>query len=158
SVRNGFISLGILIGCFIGVQLWTRALIEAERKRDREHAAEVRAVLADAPSRNNLPALKQEPAEEVLLPDFANCTRYSPQAKIVPEEKALPAPERTVPRALYPDRYSYSATYACDLGQNEIPVEVTAYPTAAWANYDVKPMPVLYEGKVWKIAKFGNNI
>jgi hypothetical protein len=45
SARNGFVSLGVLVGCFIGVQFWTNALIREERKRDAEHSAQVRSVL-----------------------------------------------------------------------------------------------------------------
>lgn len=156
--RNGFTTLGVLLGCFISVQLWTSALIHEERKRDAEHWAQVRAVLAHAPSRENLPPLKEEPAEEVLLPGIADCARYSPQMKILPAEDILPVLEKTIPRALFPERYSYSATYADELMQNYIPVEITAYPTADWAGYHVKPMPVLYPGKIWKLAKYGNNI
>ncbi|HET8890862.1 MAG TPA: hypothetical protein VFQ41_18300 [Candidatus Angelobacter sp.] len=158
QASNGLISLGILVGCFIGVQLWTAVLIREERKRDVEHRAQVRAVLARAPSRENLPPLEQQPAEEVLLPKIAGCAGYSPQMKILPAEDILPVLEKTIPRALYPERYSYGVTYADDLMQNYIPVNITAYPTADWAAYYVKPMPVLYPGKVWKLVKFGNNI
>lgn len=156
--RNGLISLGILLSCFIGVQLWTSVLIREERKRDLEHQAQVRAVLAHAPSRENLPPLAQDSAEDVLLPKIAGCTRFLPRMKVLPAEDVLPVLEKTIPRALYPERYSYSTTYADDLMQNNIPVDITAYPTADWATYYVKPMPVLYPGKVWKLVKFGNNI
>jgi hypothetical protein len=155
--RKGFISLAILVVCFIGVQIWTSALISDERKRDIEHRAQVRAVLAHPPSREDLPHLEQEPAEKVLLPDIAACTRYSPQRKTLPAEDALPILENTIPRALYPERYSYSATYEDGSG-NYIPVVIAAFPTADWAGYSVKPMPTLYPGKVWKLVKSGNNI
>jgi hypothetical protein len=157
SARNGFISMGILVGCCIGIQIWTTTLIKQERYREVEYQAQVRAVLREAPSRENLPQLKEEPAEEVLLPDIANCTRYSPKMKILAAEDALPVLEKTIPRALYPERYSYSATYA-DANGNDIMVEVTAFPTADWAGYLVKPMPTLYPGKIWKLVKSGNHL
>ncbi len=157
AARNGLISLGILIACFSGVQLWSTALIHAERKRDAEHRELVRAILSHSPSRENLPPLEWEPAEEVLLPDIGGCTRYGPQLKILFAEDVLPAVDKAIPRALYPERYSYSATYSDD-GGNYIPVEITVYPTPAWASYDVKPLPVLYPGKVWNLMKFGNRI
>ncbi|HEY1939952.1 MAG TPA: hypothetical protein VGJ33_18640 [Candidatus Angelobacter sp.] len=157
-VRNGFITLGILFGCFIGVQLWTRALIRDERKRDAEHLGKVRTVLAHAPSRENLPPLEQESAEKVLLPDTAGFTRYGPRLKILPAEEGLPVLEKTTPRALYPERYSYTATYADVFMLNRIDVDITAYPTVDWAGYYLKPMPVLYPGSVWKLEKFGNTI
>ena len=41
---------------------------------------------------------------------------------------------------------------------NTIPVNVTAFPTADWASYYVKPITVLYTRNTWKLLKFGNNI
>ncbi len=155
--RNGLISLGILIGIFFSVQLWTSALIREERKRDAEHLAQIRAVFAYAPSRDNLPRLIQESSEDVL-PQIAGCTRYWPHMNILSAETVLPALETTTSRALYPERYSYTTTYADTYMLNTIPVNVTTFPTADWANYYVKPTTVLYTRNVWKLMKFGNNI
>jgi hypothetical protein len=41
---------------------------------------------------------------------------------------------------------------------NSIEVDIITYPTADWASYYLRPMPVLYPGKVWNLVKFGNTI
>jgi hypothetical protein len=165
-VGNGFISLGILITCFSGVQLWTSAAINQHRKMEAQHQEQIRVELAkslsDAPSRDNLPPLAQEPIEAILLEKAAGCTRFGPKSKMLPAEEALPAIEKKSPRALHPQRYSYTATYS-DMVGSIVPVEVTSFPTTDWARYGVRHTPgpnmfILYPDHVWKPVKFGNNI
>jgi hypothetical protein len=163
STRNGFISLSILFSCFVGVQLWTRVAVKEHAKEVEQFQARVRVEitqsLADAPSRENLPPLEQEPVDEVLLEKPAGCTRFGSRSTMVPAENVLPTTENVNARALRPKRYSYTATYA-ELCNAIIPVEVTAYPTAVWARYVVmRPsVLILYPKNAWKVLKLGNNL
>jgi hypothetical protein len=133
STRNVFISLGILFSCFIGVQLWTRVAVKEHAKEVEQFQARVRVEitqsLADAPRRENLPPLEEEPVDELLLEKPAGCTRFGSRSTMVPAENVLPTTESVNARALRPKRYSYTASYA-ELCNAIIPVEVTAYPTA----------------------------
>jgi hypothetical protein len=163
SARNGFISMGILVGCFIGVQLWTHYAVKEHAREVEQFQSRVRVEIArsfaDAPSRENLPPLEQEPVDEVLLEKPAGCTRFGARLTMLPEENALPASENVNARALRPNRHSYTASYA-DLCDAIIPVEVTVYPTAVWARYVVmRPnVLILYPKNAWKVLKFGNNL
>lgn len=157
SARNGLISIGILVATFVAVQLWTSALIYQERRKNAEHQAHMRAALAHAPSRENLPLLEQEKIEKIFPADVAGSKPSPADVKMLPDEHVLPAGERSNPRALYPRRYFYKSTYFNPIDGESISVEVTAFPTTDWASYYVRSRPIFDRTNVWERIEVGNN-
>jgi hypothetical protein len=69
SVRNGFITLGILVGCFIGVQIWTSVVVKRHAKM-LPPAARLSRIVAPWPTGEISPLPSQPPG---LHGPFVSC-------------------------------------------------------------------------------------
>jgi hypothetical protein len=165
STRNGFITLGILIAYSIGLTLWTAAVVSRYGKAVHQSQARVEGELAQslaaAPSRENLPAVRENPVDELLvMQPIAGWAPYASGGGMLPAENFLPSQEMANQRALRPQRYSYGASYTD--GSRALRVNVTNYPIPEWAKYELRHIPtsnelIIHPDWVKKLVKFGNN-
>jgi hypothetical protein len=164
-LRNGWIALGILVGYFVGLHIWTASVLHRYAEMVEQNQArvkrEIAQALADAPSRENLPPVQQSPLDEMLIMHgVAGWTPYASAAKMLSAENVVPNSEKRVPR---PQRYSCGASYTGGDNSFGLRVKVTTYPTADWAKYDLRNEPVtneIIEHPDWikRLTKFGNNL
>lgn len=118
--------------------------------------------LAEAPRFEDLPTSTAKPLDEVLLlkevngwqPAFSNFRDY-------PAQKDLG--EMNAP---FPHRRTYSVTYgsaAAAQAPSGVTVNVTVYPNAQWAKYEVRNTPAAYEfidheDSIRLLKRFGNKV
>jgi hypothetical protein len=167
SRRNGFVALGILGVYFIALHLWTHAVVKRYGERAKQYQARVKDELADslavAPSLENLPPVQQDPIEKVvLMHTVAGWSPYVSGSRMLPAEAGFRDSLRN-PVAPRPQRYSSGISYTDASGRIGLSVEVTTYPTADWARYELRHIPtpnalIYYPESVRKLAIFGNNV
>jgi|ERR1044071_1295387 hypothetical protein len=169
SLRNGFISLGLLVGYFICLHVWTGAVVKRYARSVEQYQARVKTELAqslaEAPSRENLPAVEQKPIDEALLRHkIGGWAPYGSDSRMLPAETTLPAYEKANTRALLPQRYLSSVSYWDGGNGMALPiVNVTTYPTADWARYELRHIPtsneiIIRPDSVKQVMKFGNRL
>lgn len=169
SLRNGYISLGLLVGYFISLHVWTGAVVKRYARMVEQYQTRVKIELAqslaEAPSRENLPAVEPKPIDEALLrQEIGGWTPYGSDSRMLPAETTLPAYEKANSRALLPQRYLSSISYSDGRNGMALPVvNVTTYPTTAWAKYELRHIPtsnkiIIRPDSVKKVMKFGNRL
>jgi hypothetical protein len=168
SLRNGFVSLGILVAYFIGLHIWTASVLQRSAKLNDQYMSRVKTELAqslaDAPSPENLPTPEQKSVSELFFMEgVAGWKPYRWDARMLPAETALPPYDKADSRALLPQRYLSMAAHTNGSSDFPLWVRVTTYPTSDWARYELRHTPntnelIFHPDSIKKLSKFGNNL
>jgi hypothetical protein len=142
---------------------WAHSFQVRERKRIHELQtrvkAEISTSLAEAPTLENLSAPAPKPLDQVLLIQEINGWKpYSSGSQDYPAQKnggdtSAPSPERR----------TYYARYATLGNDWAVQANVTEYPNAEWAKYEVRNTPMPHEfishgDSIKPLVRFGNNL
>jgi len=164
--KSRFAVFPILVGYFAVVSVWSNLARERAHEEKRELrtriAAEITQSLAEAPSLENLPQLKPQPMDQVLvMHQVASWTPYYSGSYDRPAEPAGISGYH--PYAPYPHRLIYYVYYAEPENNYAVGVDVTQYPNPNWAKYEVRNTPgrnALIEDRegIKRLSRFGNNL
>jgi hypothetical protein len=128
----------VQLGYFLAVSAGTDRFVDRPRQAAVARAQEEIATrVASAPSRVNLPALNEDRLDRVFLMEGVGEWRpYSPSSSRIPADQAGGA--TFAPR---PERISYYASYSRTTARSDdftaVTVDITQYPNAEWARFDV---------------------
>jgi hypothetical protein len=125
AIFGAMMALSFLVFAWvIGRNQQAKTFKESE---DRKNAA----WLAEAPSRDNLPSLREQPLEQTLVPSVRGMAR---QARVIVKRES--AALGTSPgQASPPDSVAYHASYS---GLADGSVSIWQYPTREWARYQTR--------------------
>jgi hypothetical protein len=128
----------VQLGYFLAVSAGTDRFVDRPRQAAVARAQEEIATrVASAPSRVNLPALNEDRLDRVFLMEGVGGWRpSSPSSSRIPADQAGGA--TFAPR---PERISYYASYSRTTARSDdftaVTVDITQYPNAEWARFDV---------------------
>jgi hypothetical protein len=162
SFKSRFTGVGIVLVFWVVTGTWALSFNVREGKRihgvQARVQAEVSKSLAEAPSFENLPLPASKPLDQVLLLQEINGWKpYLSGSQDYPARKTL------YMSAPFPERRTYSASYATAGYDWAVNVSVTEYPNAEWAKYEVRNTPMDHEfiehaNSIKPLVRFGNKL
>ncbi|MGH9516067.1 MAG: hypothetical protein ACRD3P_10370 [Terriglobales bacterium] len=157
------------VGFGIALMFWlitgTWALSSHTRYANKVHAvqtrvnAEISKSLAEAPGFENLPPTPPKPLDQVLLLQDINGWRtYYPSFRDYPARTIVGKTS-----APFPERRTYTVSYGMAGNNSNVRVDVTEYPNAEWATYEVRNTPMDHEfiehaNVIRHLVRFGNHL
>jgi hypothetical protein len=136
------------------------------RARHFQHMTEER--LAQAPSADNLPEVKLRPIGQALIvKEIAGYAASETTVARIPAQKEYQGTgsghtsRTTAAKVLYSIHYQKSASTTGSMPG--VTVQISEYPNAAWAKYQLKDVPfrdadILYSGNIKTVTKFGHSV
>jgi len=166
SLSGRFTGFGVLLAFWGITGTWVFAVDVREGKRIHQRQerskAEKAKSLAEAPRFEDLPASTAKPLDQILL--LKEINGWQPAFFNSHDDPAQK--DRGEMYAPLPRRRTYSVTYgsaAAAHAPSGVTVNVTVYPNAQWAKYEVRNTPVAdefidHEDSIKLLTRFGNNI
>jgi len=153
---RSFAGFAVLLAYFILIGFWYRSKESEEFQNNHAIEDRVTQSVAEAPLTINLPPLVQQPLELVLV--MEEIGGWKPYMN---SSTARGATSGSGDEAAKPPVVLYSVRYGGPDGHSEVDAEVQQYPTSAWAQYELRniPMPnefIQHPDSVQKLEKFGN--
>jgi hypothetical protein len=140
--KSRFAVFPVLVGYLavvgVGSNLARERAHNEKRGLQERRTAEIAQSLAEAPSLDNLPQLKPQPLDQLLV-QVAGWTPYYSGSYDRPAEPAGISGYH--PYAPYPHRLTYYVYYAEPGNNYAVKVDVTQYPNPNWAKYEVRNTP-----------------